>query len=493
MKEQCFIVIVYVNLNFQVPVVLISLIDLDRQWFKAKIGLPSRTELSRKGALCNRVLMEDSPMVIATEDVRKDRRFAHCDLDWIAPNISPSDPNSSSENINNPSSVRFYASVALVVSGMKIGTLSMYDTVPRGDLVEKAACFLPDFGAIISDAMSRRHKLLLGAGSELSELSLSVMYNLKFPLIGMAQSLSALQSCVAFQPTKRVTKVPVTELAINTSTCTATAGAGFVRLESIDSAEHDDMSCNSGGRSQSHSRSFSLPTSPIAAQTKITTATTSAAAVSSPDSRPSPAVVSPSSPPDGASVTPSAGSSAIISTQGSNKNTPPNTKIKYRKVVNSDALLAEQDKLVEAMRDFLRRAKVLIKLLESSRSLAHSLQAQYLRHQQCFGTVPSTPHSAAKKPREDAAREKCYSSVRVTKRLRRLYANYIKSDLCAQELTLSVDPVLAPCPENESRKYQFNNKEYTSYGESFKDGDVHHYVPRLPVIPQNPTRYRDTV
>jgi hypothetical protein len=193
-----------------VPIVLISLIDVDRQWFKAKVGMEGKTELPRKGSLCNRILLEESPVVIATEDVRRDQRFVGCHVNWMeVPTAGVVTPPRHRTGQPEPHSVRFYAAVALMVDGMKIGSLSLYDSVPRRDLVDKALKLLPDFGHIISDAMDRRHKLQLGSGSELAELSMSVMYNLKFPLVNMQTTLSKVGEYTAFQPKKRVSMIPV--------------------------------------------------------------------------------------------------------------------------------------------------------------------------------------------------------------------------------------------------------------------------------------------
>ena len=55
---------------------LVSLMDIDRQRFLAKIGIDHGSELPREGSLCNNTLLEGSPIVIATEDAATDDRFA---------------------------------------------------------------------------------------------------------------------------------------------------------------------------------------------------------------------------------------------------------------------------------------------------------------------------------------------------------------------------------------------------------------------------------
>lgn len=42
-----------------VPITLISLIDADRQWFKANVGLPGVTQTARDLALCAHAVLGD--------------------------------------------------------------------------------------------------------------------------------------------------------------------------------------------------------------------------------------------------------------------------------------------------------------------------------------------------------------------------------------------------------------------------------------------------
>lgn len=94
-----------------VPIALISLVDCDRQWFKAKVGLDVR-ETSRDVSFCAHAILSDKIMVI--EDALLDDRF-----------------------VNNPlvtcvSGIRFYAGVPLLTpQGHLIGTLCVIDRQPR--------------------------------------------------------------------------------------------------------------------------------------------------------------------------------------------------------------------------------------------------------------------------------------------------------------------------------------------------------------------------
>ncbi|MGF1536200.1 MAG: GAF domain-containing protein [Elainellaceae cyanobacterium] len=94
-----------------VPVALISLIDTDRQWFKAKVGLDV-SETSRDISFCAHTILDHRPMIVS--DALQDARFADNPLVTCAPNI------------------RFYAGVPLITPhGHPVGTLCVIDHQPR--------------------------------------------------------------------------------------------------------------------------------------------------------------------------------------------------------------------------------------------------------------------------------------------------------------------------------------------------------------------------
>jgi GAF domain-containing protein len=93
------------------PTALISLVDVNRQWFKARVGIQAR-ETPRNISFCGHAIAHKGCFII--EDALFDHRFADNPL------------------VTNEPFVRFYAGIPLVSpEGFAIGTLCVMDRKPR--------------------------------------------------------------------------------------------------------------------------------------------------------------------------------------------------------------------------------------------------------------------------------------------------------------------------------------------------------------------------
>lgn len=124
------------------PIALVSLIDDDRQWFKARFGLDV-CETSRSVAFCDHSIQQDTPLIVP--NALNDVRFAQNPLVIGEPNI------------------RFYAGFPLILStGEALGTLCVIDTQPR-ILSEDQTSSLADLATVVVDELEMRRIALTQA------------------------------------------------------------------------------------------------------------------------------------------------------------------------------------------------------------------------------------------------------------------------------------------------------------------------------------------
>jgi CheY-like chemotaxis protein len=116
---------------FEVPIVLVSLVDRDRQWFKSCLGIPD-TGTSRELYFCAHAILGKDTMVVP--DTLRDERFADNPL------------------VRDEPRIRFYAGYPLVLEDMRIGTLCLVDTRPR-QFDETKLNLLRDLGRLVEQEL----------------------------------------------------------------------------------------------------------------------------------------------------------------------------------------------------------------------------------------------------------------------------------------------------------------------------------------------------
>lgn len=123
---------------YEFPVVLVTLVDRDRQWFKSSCGLDFR-ETRRDLSFCAHAIMESGVFIVP--DARKDNRFADNPLVTGHPHI------------------RFYAgSTVRGPSGHPLGTLCVIDRKPR-EFDDRQCAQLTQFAELVERELQQTHEL----------------------------------------------------------------------------------------------------------------------------------------------------------------------------------------------------------------------------------------------------------------------------------------------------------------------------------------------
>lgn len=156
---------------FEAPIVLVSLIDAQRQWFKSCIGLNVR-ETSRDISFCGHAVAEDQMLVIP--DTMADPRFADNPLVTGAPHI------------------RFYAGRPVRnLAGYAVGTLCVIDQKPRAfDQAEQE--LLNDLASWVESGF-RERELSETQRSILTELQVARHESLTDPMLSIWNRRAAME------------------------------------------------------------------------------------------------------------------------------------------------------------------------------------------------------------------------------------------------------------------------------------------------------------
>lgn len=179
---------------FGTSICLISLVDHDRQWFKARHGMPVR-QTERSSAFCDYAIRDTRPTVIL--DATKDARVAQNPLVTGWPNI------------------RFYAGAPLISPrGFALGTFCVIDTEPRDGFSEAERRTLADF----ADMVMREFELRRALGADYGSLADDD---------GRAQDQSGLQGMMEAITRSNVDAVFVLDPDLTVVRCNGAAEAVF--------------------------------------------------------------------------------------------------------------------------------------------------------------------------------------------------------------------------------------------------------------------------
>lgn len=157
---------------FDVPIALVSLVDLGRQWFMSNRGLGDVRETPRNLAFCAHSILSKED-VFVVPDASIDTRFKNTSLVTGAPDI------------------RFYAGAPLLSpEGYKLGTLCIIDTKPWPtgmSLHEKQN--LLELSAMVMDTLVNRKRELDRLSDEKTRLIACAAHDLLTPLTGLQLNL----------------------------------------------------------------------------------------------------------------------------------------------------------------------------------------------------------------------------------------------------------------------------------------------------------------
>jgi CheY-like chemotaxis protein len=159
---------------------LITLIEVDRVWFKSKCGMEG-TEGDRNSSFCTFACLPQTPDILVVLDAPFHHRFKNYPA------------------VTGPPFLRFYAGARLLVAGVVLGTLCIFDSKPRTEFSLQDQMLLLSFGAMVSNAivmrrsqeyrlqekMSRPYQMKCYASMNL----LSLKHNLRTPLSTLSMQI----------------------------------------------------------------------------------------------------------------------------------------------------------------------------------------------------------------------------------------------------------------------------------------------------------------
>ncbi len=171
------------------PIAVVSLVDEYRQWFKARVGL-APSETPREIAFCAHAIQQDDMFVV--DDATRDPRFKDNPLVVGTPNV------------------RFYAGMPLrTIDGFNLGTLCIIDSKLHtfDDEQRRTLALLAQQTEVLltlrlalrevsrlGTEVARQHDALLLLEQERRDLAVTVVHDLKSPLMCILAEADFIQS-----------------------------------------------------------------------------------------------------------------------------------------------------------------------------------------------------------------------------------------------------------------------------------------------------------
>jgi len=152
---------------FKVPRSLVCFVDSHRNWLQSRFQSEKSSKPLSKSSKFNhltKMLVGSSSDFIVVLDASTDKRFANMSI------------------VTGPPFVRFFAAASIYISGIKIGALFLVDREPHRGFDLKSINKILDLAAMISTLLEEERKVIANMESELAQINMGVLYNLKYPL-----------------------------------------------------------------------------------------------------------------------------------------------------------------------------------------------------------------------------------------------------------------------------------------------------------------------
>jgi GAF domain-containing protein len=121
---------------FGVPMATVSIVDADRVWFKANLGMPGMEQVTRDPGLCDSATLDGKAYVVST--AKSDPRTG--EHPWVT----------------GEPGLQFYAAAPIVTpDGHRLGTVTVMDTEPHDPTPDQLAA-LEDLAALVMDQLELR-------------------------------------------------------------------------------------------------------------------------------------------------------------------------------------------------------------------------------------------------------------------------------------------------------------------------------------------------